>query len=377
MTYDFRERTASSKKPLYGHDSPQSAYVIDDYPSGFRARCRKRVWLEYKARSGWRLVEQTSEKWYPGEEPAKDAELSWNKPKASTYSDVAACMYLDAQDHVQYDALSMHTSASHVAEFMKEFPKADFSGIKVCVIFQAKYLVSKLKGATWVVNGEPQPVSDHELGEVRKNLEAWSEIGKEVGVKFAQPVLDLIEGKVAPTKVDPEAVKAQIRQEEAEAAAARTEEAKNTPGAMSAAQFVEALQSKINAEGRVVRIDGKVRGTGQIYVNFYNIPAGEAKANRGGGAEAENNRQMFVIGGFDRKDDNALAAKVKVELSVNSLSVSGMSYAEAKAKTTLRAKTGSPAKIAEYLAAHINRMVKEIEPRLTHAKFASYDYGTL
>src|SRR5262245_36847764 len=101
MTYDFRFR-AASKKPLYGHTSPETAYGIDDYPSGFKARCRKRVWLEFKAKQGWRLVSQTSEKWYPGEEPDKGKELRWNKQDASTYLNVAACMYLDAQDYVQW-----------------------------------------------------------------------------------------------------------------------------------------------------------------------------------------------------------------------------------------------------------------------------------
>jgi hypothetical protein len=78
---------------------------------------------------------------------------------------------------------------------------------------------------------------------------------------------------------------------------------------------------------------------------------------------------MFVIQGFDRQDNNALASKVKVELSVNTISVAGMSYTEARAKTGMRAKSGSPAKIAEYLAAHINKIVREIPPNLTHAKY--------
>ena len=29
------------------HISPETAYVIDDYPYGFRLRCRIRYWLEF------------------------------------------------------------------------------------------------------------------------------------------------------------------------------------------------------------------------------------------------------------------------------------------------------------------------------------------
>lgn len=47
MTYDFR-KLAATRKPLYDYDSAQRSYLIEDYPSGFTARCQKRVWLEFK-----------------------------------------------------------------------------------------------------------------------------------------------------------------------------------------------------------------------------------------------------------------------------------------------------------------------------------------
>src|SRR5262252_4683243 len=114
-SYDFRVITAS-KKPLYGHESPETAYVIDDYPSGFKARCKMRVWLEHKPKQGWRLVEQTSEKWYPGQEPGKDQQLRWNKPKASTYWLLGGAMYLDGQGHVQSAAVGQYSKPAAILE---------------------------------------------------------------------------------------------------------------------------------------------------------------------------------------------------------------------------------------------------------------------
>lgn len=78
---------------LEGHVSPETAYVVDDYPYGFRLRCKIRYWLEHKPGHGVRLVSQTTNPKRPGE--------IWNKPKASTYCTFSGCMYLDDNGHVQ------------------------------------------------------------------------------------------------------------------------------------------------------------------------------------------------------------------------------------------------------------------------------------
>ncbi len=45
---------------LAGHVSPETAYVVSDYPYGFRLRCQIRYWLEYSPTHGFRLVSQTT-----------------------------------------------------------------------------------------------------------------------------------------------------------------------------------------------------------------------------------------------------------------------------------------------------------------------------
>jgi hypothetical protein len=82
---------------LSGHTSPETAYLVEDYPYGFRLRCQIRYWLEFKPGHGFRLVSQTSNPRRPG--------LVWNKPKASTYH-VVAVMVLDEDEHVTIDTLS-------------------------------------------------------------------------------------------------------------------------------------------------------------------------------------------------------------------------------------------------------------------------------
>lgn len=83
-------------QPLTGHVSAETAYVIADYPSGFKARCTKRVWLERAAKRGYRFCSQTTNK-----------SGGWNAPKKSTYT-MLAVMGLDEEGHVVWTGCSMY-----------------------------------------------------------------------------------------------------------------------------------------------------------------------------------------------------------------------------------------------------------------------------
>jgi hypothetical protein len=341
--------------------------VIDDYPSGFKARCRKRVWLEFKAKQGWRLVSQTSEKWYPGEEPEKDAVLRWNKPDASTYAPIAACMYLDGQDHVQWDALGWGTSSAKVLEFFGDYPQADFGAVKVFAAQRIKELLGSLLGKTvMTMNGQPRPDSDHELGEKRKELETWADIAKKVGLHVPAEAQDLIDGKVEPKQFDPEAFaqSQKLRQEKIDEAKAQ---AANSAGALNGADFGKRIRSKAKMKGWTLDID-EPNQHGSIGVWFHDGSGGRSVGSR--------NTQVLRVLGFDRAEVNRAVAKVKVETINNSIVKGGDrgSYGEnmaARKELLLRAKTGTPEKVADYIAAHINEVVDEIQ---SGAKTASgYD----
>ncbi|GAA4852527.1 hypothetical protein [Saccharopolyspora rosea] len=90
---------------LNGHTSPETAYVVDDYPYGRRLRCKIRYWIETgekgSAKGKQRFVSQTTNPKVPGE--------VWNKPKASTYA-LMAVMYLDHNDHVQWWGVGLDLS---------------------------------------------------------------------------------------------------------------------------------------------------------------------------------------------------------------------------------------------------------------------------
>lgn len=81
---------------LIGHTSPETAFLVEDYPYGFRLRCQSRV------------VSQTTNPKRPG--------TVWNKPKASTYTNLRV-LFLDEEGHVQNAALTFYADASKIAEF--------------------------------------------------------------------------------------------------------------------------------------------------------------------------------------------------------------------------------------------------------------------
>lgn len=84
----------ASLEVLRGHVSPETAYVVDDYPYGFRLRCKIRYWVESNGKKGSRVASQTTNPKVPGREV-------WNRPKYSTYSDLVF-LYLDDAGHVRH-----------------------------------------------------------------------------------------------------------------------------------------------------------------------------------------------------------------------------------------------------------------------------------
>lgn len=106
------------KTPLYNHTSEATAYLIADYPYGFKLRCEMKVWLEYRDGKGFRMVTRTSNPKKPG---------TWNKEKASTYASLGACLYLDENGHVHQSAVSLYSSIEQIKAFAEAFPGSDLS----------------------------------------------------------------------------------------------------------------------------------------------------------------------------------------------------------------------------------------------------------
>ena len=84
---------------LFGYTSPMTAFVVEDYPYGFRLRCSIRYWLETSSTHGVRLMTQTSN--------PKRGNV-WNKAKASDLRGALrwGVVFLDENGHVQWNGLN-------------------------------------------------------------------------------------------------------------------------------------------------------------------------------------------------------------------------------------------------------------------------------
>jgi len=141
-------------------------------------------------------------------------------------------------------------------------------------------------------------------------------------------------------------------------------------GWLGSADFIEEVQRQLRIGDRQIsfRNHSTLGGSSyaEVYVNFINLPRSIGGA--GGGAEAENNRSSFWVRGFDRSDPHAPPprGKVKIEMANSTL----------PREIRLRGKTGTPQQVARYLADFLNRVVREVPPRLTHSSPDSSPGGT-
>jgi hypothetical protein len=136
---------------------------------------------------------------------------------------------------------------------------------------------------------------------------------------------------------------------------------------MTLHEFLADLKSKLSplvTDDRYVLADrtsslgyeGKGRGAAQV--TFINLPYERVRERRGGGAESENNRMLFMVHGFNSGPSGDEGVdRVQVEQLVNNVF---------PRSENMRRKTASPDKIASYVAEYVNRAAAAHEPRLTH-----------
>lgn len=120
---------------LKGHVSPETAYVVNDYPYGYKLRCKIRYWIEYRSKMGFRFMSQTTN-------PKAIGEV-WNKAKAGTYYRFGMCMYINKETgHVEHTALSEYCDAKQAKEWLEKYYEGvDYSEGKLLL---KKFVAAKL-----------------------------------------------------------------------------------------------------------------------------------------------------------------------------------------------------------------------------------------
>jgi len=128
-------------KQLVGHTSPETAYVVDDYPYGFKLRTSIRYWVETKSTFGQRLCSQT----------VNPKNGKYNKPKCSTYSPVEV-LGLDEKGYVKGEALSYYDDYPVWEDFAAKYQLDEYQtataekAIQVKKEFEAKEIELTVDG---------------------------------------------------------------------------------------------------------------------------------------------------------------------------------------------------------------------------------------
>lgn len=98
---------------LKGHISPETAYIVDDYPYRFRLRTQIRYWIE-TTKHGQRFVSQTLN-------PKTGA---WNKPKAGTYAEIKVMTRNPENGHIQHESLRYNDNEEKITDFVTRHAEA-------------------------------------------------------------------------------------------------------------------------------------------------------------------------------------------------------------------------------------------------------------
>lgn len=156
------------KTPIFGHTSEETAYLIEDYPYG-RLRCQRKVWLEFDPKRGVRFVAQTN----------NPKNGRWNKPHKSTYADVAAGLYLDVDNHVQWENITAYSTPEQVLAFAKTYGRQAVGAERLLYWAQKKGELAQALAdskAHFTVNGVKQARSEADLTRDSQEAQVWAQV---------------------------------------------------------------------------------------------------------------------------------------------------------------------------------------------------------
>lgn len=150
------------KKYLYGHESQETAKLVDDYPWGFRLRTQKRYWIESSEKHGQRMCSQTKDPRNGG----------WCKPKKSTYTSGPIVLYVNEEGHVKREDVDIYKE-EELREFyerhgdnLTDLQKGQLKVFLAGAIVSKKYSIYGLEGKE---NITPREFS-RKVIETRRNL---------------------------------------------------------------------------------------------------------------------------------------------------------------------------------------------------------------
>lgn len=158
-----------NKNAIKNATSPDTAYVVLDYPCGRTARTSIRYWIEDGGKKGFRVVYQTRNPKVPAE-----ANL-WNAPKKSTYMLVAAALYIEeATGHVKSEGITEYTDPAAIRSYVETHGTTP--RILQWVHDKAKFSRAFADRGVFTINGAPQEVTPGEASRRNETAKEWEDL---------------------------------------------------------------------------------------------------------------------------------------------------------------------------------------------------------
>lgn len=155
---------------LRGHENEETAYVVADYPYGFRLRTSIRYWIE-TTKQGQRFCSQT----------LNPKTGQWNKPKKSTYSDITVLAIDESSGHVvNYGFSIAYSDEKETADFIASL--GELTEYEKNQVKRFNAIHKTRKHITVTIGGEEKTAEQKE--ETKKNIgRLFSHYLHEEGVK--------------------------------------------------------------------------------------------------------------------------------------------------------------------------------------------------
>ena len=146
---------------LYSHTCADTAYIVNDYPWGFRLRTQIRYWIESKdaKNGGQRFVSQT----------INPKTGQWCAPKKGTYYPIMI-MFLDEKDCIKCECLMHHNKEDFINEF-KQTHLERLSDFQKRTLKEIIAFTNVMKNVTFkceMVNSQPVDLFSKDPEEIAK-----------------------------------------------------------------------------------------------------------------------------------------------------------------------------------------------------------------
>jgi hypothetical protein len=142
-------------KQLLNHESPDTAYIVNDYPYGFRLRTKIRYWIETKKGFGQRFVSQT----------LNPKNNKWNAPKKGNYTTILLMGLDEKTGYVITESCNnwKYNTEEEVLNFQEEYTLTDYQKQAI------KYIIAVIranKKIVWTIGGGESTQTREEQTEI-------------------------------------------------------------------------------------------------------------------------------------------------------------------------------------------------------------------